>query len=236
MKKKILMLIMAISMVCLVGCKKDDVTSNVPNVPTNNDATVVESGEVIPNESDISGDEIFSGDMDAMMDVYETVKEILPEEIKEYTPAFNGIYQYATSTEDISPIEFGVSTLLTHLKNDTDPLSKLSYALKDVNGDGVNEILLFDNTLEDKNVIVSMYTILGEENEFYHICNSQTNYLFKLCENNVIKTEYTDTEDTGETFVAYNKLNKDCEFESFEVPSGDSVKYPEISIEKKLIK
>ena len=236
MKKKILMLVMAISMVCLVGCKKDEVTPSVPNVPNNNGTTVVDSGDVITNESDISGDEIYSGDIEEIINAYNEVEKILPEEIKDYNPAFNAIYRYANATEEISIEELGVSTLLKKLKNSADPFAKLSYALKDVNGDGVNEMLIYDNSMEEKNVIVSMYTLLGEEKECYHILNSQTNYLFKLCENNVIKAEYTDVEDTGETFIAYHKLDKENNLQSIEVESGDSANYPEVSIEKKPIK
>ena len=79
MKKKILMLVMAISMVCLVGCKKDEVTPSVPNVPNNNGTTVVDSGDVIRNESDISGDEIYSGDIE------EIIPELLFVSGKKYT-------------------------------------------------------------------------------------------------------------------------------------------------------
>lgn len=234
MKKKILMLVMAVLMVCLVGCGNDTKVQEKPI--TNNNEIVEVSGESTKNEAMMSGEVLSSGDLDAIMSAYASAESVLPEEIKEYTAAFYPIEVYSKGNSEEKPQEIGLSTLLEHLKNDSDPYSKLSYALKDVNGDGVNELLIYDNTMEDKNVIVSMFTLIGEDRECYHILNSQTNYRFKLCENNVIKNEFTDVEDTGETFIGYYTLNKECNLEEKVIPSGETVNYVEIEVEKKPIK
>lgn len=233
MKKKLLMLVMAVTMVCLVGCKKDDTQQNIPN---NNDVTpVVESGDVSSNETIESGDEVFfSGDIDIVS--YQEVRDLLPDDIKDYTAAFNSIEIYINSKENLPSNDFGVSSLLTYLKNESDPYSNLSYALKDVNGDGVKEILIYDNNLENKNVIVSMYTLRGEEKEIYHVLNSQTNYHFILCENNVIKSELVDVEDTGETYVSYATLDKEYNFVNIEIPSGETPTYAEANLTKNPVK
>ncbi len=234
MKKKILMLVMAVLMVCLVGCGNDTKVQEKPI--TNNNEVVVGSGENTINETDISGDELSSGDIENIMTVYNEIENMLPKEIKEYAAAFYSIEVYAAGNAKESLQELGLSTLLEHLKNDSDPYAKLSYTLKDINADGVNELLIYDNTIEDKNVIIAMFTLLGEDRECYHILNSQTNYRFKLCENNVIKNEFTDVEDTGETFIGYYTLNKECNLEEKVIPSGETVNYVEIEVEKKPIK
>ena len=60
MKKKILMLIMAIAIVCLAGCGKEktQVVPNVPETPNNIIDTEMESGEVSNEIGEVSGDEL----------------------------------------------------------------------------------------------------------------------------------------------------------------------------------
>lgn len=232
MKKKILMLVIAVLMVCLVGCKKDAEIQEKPI--TNNNEIVEVSGESTKNEAMTSGELLSSGDLEEIMSAYDSAESVLPEEIKVYAAAFYPIEVYSKGNSEEKPQEIGLSTLLEHLKNDTDPYAKLSYALRDINADGVNELLIYDNTLEDKNVIVAMFTLIGEDKECYHIFNSQTNYRFKLCENNVIKNEFTDVEDTGETFVGYYTIDKEYNLQEKEIPSGEILNY--IELEKKPIK
>ncbi len=222
MKKKILMLIMAVTMICLVGCGKEktQVNPNVPEAPNDIIDAEIKSGE---NSNELVGT---SGDvmLEEISNSYQRVQDILPEEIQNFVPFICNIEMFFESENGANPIDYGVSSLLTNLKGKSDPYASISYLLKDLNGDGLEELMLFNNTAtgKNKNAILSMYTIVGEE--YNHILNSNENNLFKLCENNVIKNETL--LDEGE-FTLYYNINKEYGLELIE---GSDTEYKELEL------
>ena len=159
-KIRVLMIVLLIIVaICIIIFKKDDEFKVTPN-------------PVIPNNN-LQIEDI----------------EVSLEELEEYRAAFNRMKLYFESTEDVDYKNQGISSLVIDLKGQEKPFESLSCTLKDLNNDGIKELLIYSDKEELKNVIVSMYTLIGEERECRHILNSQTDYYFKLCENNVIKNE-----------------------------------------------
>lgn len=228
MKKKILMLVLAVTMACLIGCGKKE-TPVVPNIPNQTDSTIVESGENLNVTPDISGEQIVSGEAIAEeFDKYAELPNMLPDEIKAFASVFYNIELYL-SADNAEPNEFGVSSLIDNLRGKEDPYASISYLLKDLNNDGVEELMLFDNTAtgKEKNVIISMYTIANDD--CYHILNSQKDYYFKLCENNVLSN---DSIVDAQEIKNYWDLNQDNSLEELESTSdnGTVVEYKEIEL------
>lgn len=197
MKKKNLFYIIAVLTIamCLTGCqlnkkvedKQDNIVSNF-------------SGEV-SGDSDvaISGDE--SGDI--VINNFAEFESQFKDEVKPYVSYFNNIKGFLESGEKEKYPEYGVSVFFSDLFDKDDPFSNISYILKDLNNDGIEEILLFNDNAdeENKNVILSICSIKNDD--CYIVLNSQENMLFKLCEDNVIKMEIPDIE-----FTDFSKLDE----------------------------
>lgn len=179
---RIFMLLVAlVAILTLTACKKDVEIEN--EVIDNNDNVVenVSGAENISTEIEISGD---------LQQEIMSFQSQFKEEIKDYTGYMTNIKLFLESEDESSFATYGVSNFLGHLRNSEDPFSSLSYMLKDLNNDGVNEIMLFDDTATDdmKDVIINMSTFSGDLS--YNVLNSQENMLYKLYENDVIGVEY----------------------------------------------
>ena len=178
-----ILLIAVATILCLTACKKDVDVENEINNNTNNVIENVSGDENVSAENEISGDQ----------DVI-SFESQFKEEIKDYAGYMTNIKMFLESEDESSYVEYGVSSFLGHLKNSKDPFASLSYMLKDVNNDGIDEIMLFDDTLADgmNDVIICMCTISGDG--CHNVLNSQENMLYKLYENNIIGVEYPDIE------------------------------------------
>ena len=195
---RIFMLIVSlVAVLTLTACKKE---VEVENEVTNNN-NVVEN---------ISGDENISPEIEASGDIGDELvgQELtefhgqFKEEIKDYTGYMTNIKLFLESNNNAT--DYGVSSFLAHLKNSEDPFSSLSYMFKDLNDDGINEFMLFDDTLSDdmKNIIICMSTLSGDLS--YNILNSQENMVYRLYENDVIGVEFVDV-----GCMNFLKLDKD---------------------------
>lgn len=179
---KIFMIMIGLAVVLsLTACKNNVQTEN--QIDNNGEGIVSNNSG---DKNDVSNLE-FSGDLPTI-----GFESQFKEEIKNYATYMNNIKLFLESDNEEAYIEYGVSQLLKHLKDSADPFSALSYTRMDLNKDGVDEILLFDDTSnqEYKNVIISMLSISGDTS--YNILNSQENMLYRLYENNVIGAEYPD--------------------------------------------
>lgn len=217
---RIVMLLLAVvTIFSLTACKGNDDVENENTNPNTNSNTIVDS---------ISGD--VSGDENTVIDFEISEEELLnfnnqfKEEIKDYIGYMTNIKLFLESSDEASYVDYGVSSFLTHLKDTEDPFSALSYMLKDLNGDGIDEIMLFDDTLQEdmKNIIISMSVLDGELTN--NILNSQEDMLYRLYENNIIGVEMPST-----NCMTFFELDKDMnlvpvDFIDVTTSSGDSQK------------
>ncbi len=236
MKKKNLFWIISVLTIaiCLTGCKLNK------KVEENQDDIVLKvSGEVSGDLAEIQN----SGDGESGDEPINTFMEFesqFKEEVKPYVAYFSNVKSFLESGEKEKYQEYGVSVFFSDLFNKEDPFASISYLLKDLNNDGIEEILLFNDNAneENKNVIL---TICGfRNNDSYIVLNSQENMLFKLCDDNVIKMELPDIE-----FTEFSKLDENLELVRLDtIEVGTSLndkqtklnKYKEVNLELKKVK
>ena len=207
-----LIMVLAVIALCFVGCK--DKTQN------NNE---IVSGDV--NNELISGDEEVKVDEELIYEEYEELIEIIPEEIQAYGGAINSIGLFFGESSEADPGDYGVSTLITDKKGLANPLATLGYVLVDVNGDENDEFLIYDMNAEEsmKNVIVSLYTLSGDEQEteVYHVLNSYNTDIYELCENNVLRLSTMGEEVNATLYCKIDESLKIIPIERIEVFSNE---------------
>ena len=227
---KIFILLMAmLTIFTLTACKKE---KNENKVINNVNSNVVD---------DISGDDNVLGEFEMSGDYAREIMDFqsqFKEEIQDYAGYMTNIKLFFENSD--SSIEYGVSNLLNHLRNLKDPFDSLSYTLKDLNNDGIDEFMLFDDTASGdmKNSIINLSTKSGDLT--YTVLNSQENMLYKLYDNNIIGVEFSDIE-----CMNFFKLDKDMNLISVDsidatTSSGDVQnilnKYKEAKLELNKIK
>ena len=227
---KIFILVMAmVTIFTLTACKKE---KNENEVINNVDSTVI---------NDISGDDNVLGELEISGDYAREIMDFqsqFKEEIQDYVGYMTNIKLFFENNDN--SMDYGVSNLLTHLRNFEDPFASLSYVLKDLNNDGVDEFILFDDTASGdmKNSIINLSTKSGDLT--YTVLNSQENMLYKLYDNNIIGVEFSDIE-----YMNFFELDKDMNFISVDsieatTASGDVQnilnKYKEAKLELNKIK
>lgn len=226
MKKKNLFCIIAVLTIamCLTGCQLNKkVDENQDNIISNFSGET--SGEL---------DEVISGEK--FINDFAEFESQFKDEVKPYVSYFNNIKAFLESGEKENYQEYGVSVFFSDLFNKDDPFSNISYLLKDLNNDGIEEILLFNNSAneENQNVILTICSIKNDN--CYIVLNSQENMLFKLCEDNVIKMEIPDIE-----FTDFSKLDENLDLvrlDTLEVGTSLSDaqvllnKYKEVDLQK----
>lgn len=226
--KKILVMFITISMCLgLVACKKNESEMNLNN-PSNT--------EKQNQTSEISDEKLAS--IEALQQEFSELEIQFPEEVSEFIPYFHSIDKYLKDGENANYLDYGVSSLLNSIDSSEDYFAKMSYLMKDLNGDGEEEFLLYYNSEELDDIILSMYTMSGDD--CYCILNSQENMRFSLCENDVIKMELLNEEYTG-----FCKLNKNFKLDTLDfvekiTPEADAKnifdKYKEVDLELKKLK
>lgn len=224
--KKIVILLVVISMCLgLVACKNDDIENHYQSPDISGDNANDESGEILVNFEELEQE-------------YFEFKSQFSEEVSDFIPALRSINEYLKAGEGANYMDYGVSSLLNSINRSEDYFSEMSYLMKDLNGDGINEFLLYSDTEELKNTIIGMYTM--NSGDCYCILNSHENMRFSLCENDVIKMELL-----NEEYTSFCKLNADFGLDTLEfvekiTPEADAKvildKYKEAKLELKKLK
>ena len=191
MKNRKLVILLVVVSMCLglVACKKDKVEIQEQPLNISGEIGNYESGE---NEVDF----------EALQQDFSEFKSQFSGEVTDFLPSLYSIHQYMNAGEGANYMDYCVSSLLNSINRNEDYFAEMSYLMKDLNNDGIDEFLLYYNSEELKNTIISMYTI--NSGDSYCILNSQDNMRFTLCENDVIKMELP-----NEGYTSFCKLNAD---------------------------
>ena len=167
-KKIIVMLIVTVMCLGLVACRKNNEEGN-----SNNSSSVEDSSQIVGVSGEMNDDtsgEIRENDEVISSEYFDFVNQF-NEEIRDFHPALRTMDNYLKAGPDANYRDYGVSSFLNSVNRSEDYFSKMSYVLKDLNNDGCEEFLLYYDSEELKNIIISMSTMI--DGICYCVFNSQ---------------------------------------------------------------
>lgn len=208
--------VILIMILSLAGCKwinsnNENDIQNLENLQGENQS--YKSGDLeieYVKDGDIKFEDLESGNAN--------IHEILPTEIKDFSGAFTTIDAFWNNFDYFDQEYLPISPFITSKGSFKEAIQSLGYVLEDVNGDGKNEMLLYDLTADEdnKNTIVSMYSIYADEsgdNLSYLILNSSDSMFFELCNNGVIKLTYNED---GFKMKSFYNIDDNVEMDNIE--------------------